>query len=154
MIILGSILFSLIFATSISADIGFINYQIIYDRYVEAVEFDKKFQEKRTRYEEKLAEFSDEIQDARDKNASEKKIEKLTEAMEKEMTPLQQELIQMQNESLYAIRQKIAATAQRVATEQGLSVILNQEVIVYCGYDITAFVLDKLNRDARVKSDE
>lgn len=147
-------IFGLIFlASPLLADIGFINYQIIYDRYVEAIEFDTMFQEKRAEYEEKLAEYTADIEKAREKKSSESRIEKIQKSMEEEMGPLQQNLIRMQNESIYAIRQKIATTAQRVATEQGLSVILNQEMIVYGGYDITAFVLDRLNKDARTNED-
>ncbi|MBD98131.1 MAG: OmpH family outer membrane protein [Candidatus Marinamargulisbacteria bacterium] len=133
------------------AEVGLINMQAIFERYTEASKMEDLFQEKRKKYEEKLEKHNEKMTKAREKKSSEKKLKTLADTMQKEMEPLQQELLQFRNESIYSIRQKILSTTQRVAKEQGLDVVMDQQAIVYGGYDLTEFVLDRLNKESGSK---
>ena len=135
----------------VHAEVGLINMQAIFERYTEAAKMEEVFQEKRQKYEEKLEKHNEKMTEAREKKSSEKKMKDLADAMQKEMEPLQQELLQFRNESIYSIRQKILAMTQRVAKEQGLDVVMDQQAVVYGGYDLTEFVLDRLNKESDSK---
>jgi len=147
-ILLGIVASMALIVSSVNAEVGLINTQAIFERYTEAVAMDQAFQEKRQKYEEKLEKHNEAMSKAREKNASDKKLQGLADAMQKEMEPLQQELLQFRNESIYSVRQKILAMTQRVAKEQGLDVVMDQQAVVYGGYDLTEFVLDRLNKEA------
>lgn len=148
-IIIGAVLMGV--SASAQADVGLINMQAIFERYTEAAKMETVFQEKREKYDKKLESHNEKMTKAREKNASEKKMKALADAMQKEMEPLQQELLQFRNESIYSIRQKVLAMTQRVAKEQGLDVVVDQQAVVYGGYDLTEFVLDRLNKEAGSK---
>ena len=145
-IVMGFVLMGL--SASAQAEVGLINMQAIFERYTEAAKMETVFQEKREKYDEKLEKHNEKMAKAEKKNASEKKMKALADAMQKEMEPLQQELLQFRNESIYSIRQKVLAMTQRVAKEQGLEVVVDQQAVVYGGYDLTEFVLDRLNKEA------
>ena len=124
------------------------NYQMdkILLTFKDAQNFQKELDKKRKSYEESLKKHQEKIEKAREKNKSDKHIEKLVEAMEKDLKPRQEEIIQFDGQAKQRLIAEIMSATKVVAKDYGIDVVLDKQVVYVGGFDLTDFVIDKLNR--------
>ena len=86
------------------------------------------------------------IEKARKKNKSEKEIEKISKEIEDKLTPKRDTMVRQEEEAQRELLVKIISEAKKVAKEYGIDVILDKRVTYVGGFDLTDYVIQKLNK--------
>ena len=66
--------------------------------------------------------------------------------MEKELDPQKEELMKTNDEMTKKLQQDIVRAVDSVAKDLGIDVVLDKQVVITGGVDITDMVLSKLNK--------
>ena len=132
--------------TSFAENIGYIQMDKILLTYKDAINFQKDLDEKRKSYEEALEKHQEKIKKAEEKNKSEKHIQDLVKKMEKELLPQQEQIIQFDAQAKQRLLTEIKSATSVVAKDYNIDVVVDHQVIIVGGFDLTDFVIDKLNR--------
>ena len=146
-VLLASFITLLFFShLSFGENIGFIQMDKILLTYKDAINFQKDLDEKRKSYEEMLEKHQEKIKKAEEKNKSEKHIQDLVKKMEKELLPKQEQIIQFDAQAKQRLLTEIKSATSVVAKDYNIDVVVDHQVIIVGGFDLTDFVIDKLNR--------
>jgi len=125
--------------------IGIINMQKIFLSYNKSKKFQKEFDKKKEKLQKEFEKRQKKILKAKEKGKDEKKIKKLIEEMEEELKPKQDDLIQYNNALTGELRTDILQAATSLAKYYNIDVVLDKQAVIIGGFDITDFVIEKLN---------
>ena len=126
--------------------IGYIDLQKVLMNYTEAKKAEEDFRKQQDAYQKQFDQKQAEIEKAKTDKKSDKEIKELITKFEQELEPKKQELIKLNQELTNKLKGKIFEAAGLVAKEYGLDIILDRQVVLIGGFDITDFVLKKLNK--------
>ena len=144
-IILGVLILS--FQGLASADnVGYLDSQLAMTKYSKFISEQKKWEKKREKLKKEIEKKQKKLEDAEDRNRSEEELIKMKEQFDKELNPKIEALQQEQRETLTTLRNSIMETAKKVAKSYGIDVILEKQVVLNGGFDLTNLVIDKLNK--------
>jgi len=149
LILLGLMFFCsiLLINNKVSADnIGYIDMQKILTGYGEAKNAEADFKKKQDEYQKQFDEKQAQIEKAKTDKKSDNEIKDLISKLEKELEPKKEELIKLNQELTARLRSKIFTAAEAVAKEYGIDIVLDRQVVLIGGFDVTDFVLKKLNQ--------
>lgn len=128
-----------------AVSIGFIDVQKVFKEYKETV----KAQEQVSKQEEELKkEFEDsqkKLSDAEKKNMKREELEKLRKELEEKLTPKRQTLIELNERLTTKLQADILSATKDVAKKVGIDVVMDKQVIITGGVDLTEMVVNKLN---------
>lgn len=133
-------------APSFADTIGLVDMQQLLSRYDAAKNAEEEFNKKQEAYQKKLDKHQEKIKKAKEKNKKEDYIQELVDQMQEEMGPEQEQLLRYRAQLMGSLRQKVLAVARQVAKDQGVDVIVDKQAVLFGGYDITEFVIDRLNK--------
>ena len=125
--------------------IGYVNMQSIFADYKEANKAQEELEKKQKELEKELTKRQDKIEAAKKKNKSEEALKKMYEKFEKELQPKKEALLKLNSELTTKIRRKIIAAVKTVSKEYGIDVVVAKQAVLYGGFNLTDFVLEKLN---------
>ncbi len=126
--------------------IGYIDLQKILMSYNEAKKAEDDFRKKQDEYQKQFDQKQSEIEKAKTEKKPEKEIREMITKFEQELEPKKQELVKLNQELTTKLKGKIFTAAEAVAKEYGLDIVLDRQVVLIGGFDITDFVLKKLNK--------
>lgn len=145
--IIAIALWSSLSASAFAADtIGYIDIDKILMTYKEAKKLQDKFEKDRLEYQKLIEKNQKRIDTAREKKKSEQEIQKILTEIDTELRPKQEELLRKEGEAQRSLLAQIMTASRVIAKENGVSVVLDKRVIYHGGFDLTDFVIDKLNR--------
>ncbi len=146
-IALAVITFLISSLSSLFADnIGYIAMERILMNYEEAKTIQQELQEKRDAYQQEVVEKRKEIEDARKAKKSEEDIQRLVTETEANLKLKQEGIFRNEVEKQEKLLAKIINLGNLVAKEYGIDVVLDKRVVYSGGFDLTDFILDKLNQ--------
>ena len=144
-----------------SADtIGYVHMQRVFNEYKETKIAEEKFKKQQEKFKKQFDKSFEKIEKAKKKGQSQEDIAELTKKLEEELEPKKEELMQIHSQLMGKIRQDIDTAIKGVAQTYGIDVVLNKEVlfqgpsgpignepvILHGGFDMTNFVVEKLNQ--------
>ena len=86
------------------------------------------------------------IEEAKKSKKTDKEIQELIAKMEEELRPKQEALLRNESEEQRKLLNKIVNIGKQVKKEYGIDVIMDKRVVLDGGFDLTDFILDKLNK--------
>ncbi len=125
--------------------IGFIDMEQIFLRATIVKNFEKNIKKKRETYQKIFTEKQEKLEKAREKGKSDEDISRMIDEMEEELKPKQEEIAQLEAGFQQQLITSVMGTAQKVAKEYGIDVVVDKRVLFYGGFDLTDFVLEKIN---------
>ncbi len=135
------------FVSTLSASaIGYIEVERVFKSYKETDKVQKEFMKKEKKYNKTLSDKQQELREARIDGKSEKEIEKLTKEIEKELTPQKEELEKLFQQNMMVIREDIVKATDAVARDLGVDVVVDKQVVISGGVDLSDLVIEKLNK--------
>lgn len=144
-IVLGILLLS--FQSFANADnIGYLDSQLAMTKYKKFISEQKKWEKKRDKLKKEIEKKQKKLEEAEDKNRSEEDLIKMKEQFDKELNPKIEQLQQEQRQQITLLRNNIMESAKEVAKSYGIDVILEKQVVLNGGFDLTNLVIDKLNK--------
>ena len=156
------ILITILFMSSLaySDTIGYVHMERVFSEYKETEKAKSVFKKKQDKFKKEFEKRESKIKKAQEKGKSEEEIKKLITKLEEELKPKQEELMQLQSQLMGKIRQDINTAIKGVSQTYGIDVVLNKDiliqgptgpignepVILHGGFDMTNFVIEKLNK--------
>lgn len=127
------------------SSIGYIDVQKVFNDYekTKAAQADIKEQEESLQSE--LEEKQKEIEKARENGKSDKELKKLIDKYSEEMEPQKQKLYELRGRLTSEIQADIVKATKSAGKELGIDVVLDKQVFITGGIDLTDLVLEKLN---------
>lgn len=140
--------------------IGYVHMQRVFNEYKETKVAEEKFKKQQEKFKKEFDKRLEKLEKAKEKGKSEQEIADLTKKLEEELMPRKEELMQVHQQLMTQIRRDIDTAIKGVAQTYGIDVVLNKEVlfqgpagpignepvILHGGFDMTNFVIEKLNK--------
>ena len=126
--------------------IGFVDMDKVLFNYKEAKVIQEELIKSREKYQKKFLEGEEKILKAKEKNKSESEIKKLVEKLENDLRPEQEAILRKETEIQRGLLEKVVESSESVAKNYGIDVILDKRVVLVGGFDLTDYVIRKLNK--------
>lgn len=131
---------------SFADSIGYLDIQKVLLGYKKSIELQEDIAKKREKLEKEFEKRQKKLEKAKDKNKSEEELRELITKLEAELEPKQKELIEMNRNAMGQLRAEILEASKLVAKSYGIDVVVDKQAVLYGGFDLTDFVLEKLNK--------
>ncbi len=131
----------------LSADsLGYIDIEKIFINYKESKKIQDNMQKKRDDYQKDVEQKQKKIEEAKKNNKNDEELKKLVEQIEKELRPKQEDILKQEAEIQRTLFDKIMGAVTKVRREYGIDVVMEKRVVYSGGFDLTDFVIEKLNK--------
>jgi Skp family chaperone for outer membrane proteins len=129
-----------------AATVGFIDVEQVFKSYSKTKTAQDEINNKMKDYRRLLSKYQQELDDARVDGKPEKELEKIREKMQKELDPKEAEIKMLNEEQMAKIRKDIVAAVETISKEVGIDVVVDKQVIIAGGLDLTESVVNRLNK--------
>ena len=92
------------------------------------------------------SEISFMVKEAEDKGKTKDELDKMTKELEKKLEPQRSELLQLNEQLTTKLQGNIVKAVEKVAQKVGIDVVLDKQVIIIGGMDISDMVIKELNK--------
>lgn len=144
-LILSFFLASLSFAAS-SSSIGYIDVQKVFKEYKATSAAQKELGGKEESFKKAFEESQKKLKDAEDKGKSKEELEKLKADLEKKLAPQRTELLKLNEALTVRLQGEIVKAVQKVSQKVGIDIVVDKQVIIIGGMDISDMVITELNK--------
>jgi len=132
---------------SIADTIGYIDSQQILKQYNKSLTAQVDLAQKQKEFQDLLIEKQKELEEAQAANKTDEELVELKEELEKELQPKKDELLQLNQDLSIAIENDIINATKSIAKQLRIDVVVDKQVIIMGGMDLTSLVLSKLNNN-------
>ena len=133
-------------AATLRADnMGYIDVKKVFTSYGKTQKAQADLETKEKAYSAAFDEKNKKIQEAKDKNQSEADVQKLIKQYEDELEPQKKEIVELNNRLSTELQQDIIKAVDAIAKELGVDIVLDKQVIITGGTDLTELVVARLN---------
>jgi len=126
--------------------IGYVDTQKVFQGYKEAQSAQSRFRKEAQDYQQELADAQKKLEDARKAGKSDAEINKMQKKYEDELKPKKSRVEALDRELSGKIKKQIESVIAQVAKSKGIPTVVDKQVILYGGTDITSDVLARLNK--------
>ncbi|MBM3275913.1 MAG: OmpH family outer membrane protein [Candidatus Sericytochromatia bacterium] len=133
-------------SASTANPLGKVDTKRLFEQYREAQLSQSEFKKKAESYQRKFMNRNQELQDAQREGKTKAEIEKMTKRYEAELRPEKEAVEKLDKELSAKLKRQIETAIQDVAKAKGYSVVVDKQVVLFGGEDITDEVLKKLNK--------
>jgi outer membrane protein len=130
---------------ALSATVGFIDVEQVFKGYSKTKTAQEEINNKMKDYRKAQTKYQQELEDARIDGKTEKDLDKIREKMQKELDPKEAEIKMLNEEQMVKIRKDIVTAVESVAKEVGIDVVVDKQVVIAGGLDLTEQVVKRLN---------
>ncbi len=127
------------------ASIGFIDVQKVFKGYSETNKAQSQLSKEEGEFKKEFEASQKKLEDAKNAKKSEKEIESLTKKLEEDLAPKREKLMKLNDELTSKLQQNILTAVKAVKKNLGLDLVLDKQVIIDGGMDISDMVINKLN---------
>lgn len=127
------------------SSIGFIDVQKVFSDYEKTKAAQADIKEKETALQTELEEKQKEIEKARDNGKSDKELKVLIDKLTEEVEPQKQKLYELRGMLTSEIQADIVKATKSASKDLGIDIVLDKQVFITGGIDLTDLVLEKLN---------
>jgi outer membrane protein len=132
-----------LFAAGIS--IGCIDVQKVFKGYTETSKAQASLSKEEATFKKEFEASQKKLEAAKAAKKSDKEIETMTKSLEEELAPKREKLMKMNDELTSRLQKDILTSVKSVAKNLGLDIVLDKQVIIDGGMDISDMVINKLN---------
>lgn len=132
--------------SSFAESIGYIDMERLFQNLAEGKKIQADVQKRREEYEKFVDEKQKLIEQAKTDKKSDEEIQKLVESIKVELKPKQEEVIQYETGVQQKLMSKVKEMTKVLAKKYGVDVVLDKRVVYNGGFDLTDFLVDKLNK--------
>lgn len=134
-----------VFAENASS-IGYIEVQKVFKEYKETQKAQKELAKQEEDFKKDFDESQKKLKEAEEKGKSDAELEKMKKDLEEKLTPKRTSLLKLNEQLTVKLQQDIVKAVTKVSDKVGLSVVVDKQVIIVGGMDITDLVISELNK--------
>lgn len=139
-------LMSLMVVSVNAATIGYLDVQKVFSTYEKTKKAQEQFQKKEQKLNEEIADKQKQIEKEQSKGTSDAKLRDMVGKFEKEIEPKRKEIIEAQQKITQEIQKDIVKATDTIAKNMGIEIVLDKQVFITGGTDITEKVTELLNK--------
>ena len=144
---LACLIFTVSLITSaFAATVGFIDVEQVFKSYSKTKVAQEEINNKMKDYKKLVSQYQQKLEDAKIDGKTDKDIEKIKADMQKELDPKETEIKMLNEEKMAKIRKEIVSAVDSVAKEIGIDVVVDKQVVITGGNDLTEMTIEKLNK--------
>lgn len=125
--------------------LAFVDTQRLLAQYKEALSSQGELRGKAEAYQRELLRRNDEIQKAQKAGKSASEVEKLTKEAERVLRPKKEAVEALDRRLTERIKGKLQRAIADVARRKGIATVVDRQIVLYGGLDLTDEVLARLN---------
>lgn len=129
-----------------ASSIGFIDVQKVFKEYKATVNAQEQVSKQEEEFKKEFDDSQKKLADAEKKNMKKEDIEKLRKELEDKLSPKRQNLITLNEKLTATLQAEILNATKDVAKQVGIDVVLDKQVVITGGVDLTEMVVTKLNK--------
>lgn len=129
-----------------AATMGYIEVQKVFSSYEKTKKAQEQMGKKERDLQTEIAKKQKQIEKERANGASDKELRKMVDKFEKEMDPKRKEIIESQQKITQEIEGDIIKASEEAAKKMNLDVVINKQVLITGGIDLTDKVIEILNK--------
>jgi len=146
-VIVNSVFIMAIMAYSVdAATIGYIDVQKVFSSYGKTKIMQEQLKKKEQIIKDDIAKKQKQFEKEKSNNVSDGDLRKLAEKYEKELEPKKAELMEFQNKTMQEIQNDIVKASEAIVKSMGIEIVLDKQIIITGGIDISEKVLEQLNK--------
>lgn len=123
-----------------------VDTQRLFTQYRDAQSSQSEFKTKAEEYQKELSEKNRLLQEAQRDGKSKADLEKMTKKFEGELRPKKEAVERLDKELSGRLKKRIEAAIAEVAAAKRIPVVVDKQVVLFGGEDITDEVVKKLNK--------
>ena len=127
------------------SSIGFIDVQKVFKGYSETEKAQTQISKEEEDFKKDFEASQKKIEEARTAKKSDKEIDEITKKLEKDLAPKREKLIKLNTQLTSVLQKNIVDSVKAVAKNLGIDVVLDKQVVINGGTDISDMVINKLN---------
>jgi len=126
--------------------IGYIDMEKVFFSFKDSRKIQEELQEKRKVYQEKVEKRQEKLVKLREEG-NEDELKKELEKMEEELKPERDALIRFEGEKRRELQERVVRATKKVAKAYGIDVVVDKQVLIIGGFDLTDFVIERMNQN-------
>jgi outer membrane protein len=129
-----------------AATIGYIDSQKVFSSYEKTKKAEEQFKKKDQIFKDEVAKKQKQVEKEKSNNMSDGDLRKLIDKFEKELAPKRNDMIESQKKIMQEIQDDIVKATEAIAKRMGIEIVIDKQIIITGGTDITDKVIEQLNK--------
>ncbi|MDD5455710.1 MAG: OmpH family outer membrane protein [Candidatus Margulisbacteria bacterium] len=143
-ILIGAVLF--LFSIALCDTVGYIDSQQILKQYNKAVTAQADLAKKQKDFQDFFLQKQQELEKAKATSKNEEELTQLKDSLEAELQPKRDELLQLNQKLSGDIEKDIIEATKKVAKQLRIDIVLDKQIVISGGMDLTSLVISSLNK--------
>lgn len=128
------------------AAIGYIDVQKVFREFKETKKAQEELSKKEEEFKKDFEESQKQLQKAEREGKERDELEKMRKDLETKLAPKRETLIRLNEKLTVELQQKILLSVTKVAKKVGIDLVLDKQVVITGGMDLTEMVITELNK--------
>jgi outer membrane protein len=126
--------------------IGFIDVQKVFKDYKEAAKAQGDLSKQEASFKKDFDASQTKLAEAEKNGKKKEELEKMKKDLEEELAPKRESLLQLNQQLTAKLQGKILDASKKVAKKVGIDLVLDKQVVITGGMDLTDMVVTELNK--------
>lgn len=128
------------------ATTGVIDVQKVFREYKETKKAQEELSKKEAAFKKMFDDSQKKLQKAEIDGKSRDELDKMKKDFEKKLSPKRDELLRLNEKLTVSLQQKILKSVEKVAKKVGIDLVLDKQVVITGGMDLSEMVINELNK--------
>lgn len=129
-----------------SSSLGFIDVQKVFKEYKETSKAQKSLSKDEESFKKDFEDSQKTLKEAEEKGKSKEELEKMRKDLEEKLNPKRSLLLKLNEELTVKLQKEIVKAVQKVSNKVGIDVVVDKQVVIVGGMDLTDLVITELNK--------
>ncbi len=127
-------------------NIGYIDVQKVFKEYKETEKAQEELSKQEEAFKKEFEESQKKLEKAEKEGKSREELEKMRKELEEKLAPKRENLLTLNEQLTIKLQQDILGSVQKVAKKFGVDLVLDKQVVITGGMDLTELVINELNK--------
>jgi outer membrane protein len=127
-------------------NIGFIDVQKVFKEYKETTKAQGELSKQEESFKKEFEDSQSKLEKAQKENKSKEEIEKMKKDMETDLAPKRETLLRLNEQLTGKLQLDIIEAVKKVAKKVGVDIVLDKQVVITGGMDLSEMVITELNK--------
>ncbi|PIS29448.1 hypothetical protein COT42_05325 [Candidatus Saganbacteria bacterium CG08_land_8_20_14_0_20_45_16] len=145
------IILCLMFAATLAqatnfSNIGFIDVQKVFKEYRETDKAQTKLNKQEESFKKEFEKSQEKLEKAEKDGKSKEDLDKMKKEFEEKLAPKRESLLKLNEQLTAKLQLEILDSVKNVAKKVGIDMVLDKQVVITGGMDLTEMVINELNK--------
>ncbi|MFH1826477.1 MAG: OmpH family outer membrane protein [bacterium] len=140
------VLLSVLAGLAMAESIGFIDVQKVFSQYKKTENAQAELGKKEEAFKKEFEDSQKKLEKAEKDGKGVEDLEKMRKELEEKLNPKREELLRLNQQLTTELQQEIMTAVEKVAKKVGIDLVLDKQVIITGGMDLTDMVTNELNK--------